>query len=132
MRILSGIIVLSIGVFLIGLSVVIAIKPMLAQRFLKSFASSAGAHYTELALRLTGGAAIVIFAPSMFFSYLFKFFGWIIVITTVGMLLIPWQWHHKFSEWVIPLVIRHLKLYAIGAFTLGSFILFVTFRSIVC
>ena len=131
MQILSGIIVVSIGIFLIGLSVVIAVKPMRAQRFLKSFASSARAHYTEQALRLTGGAAIVVFAPSMSLSSLFRSFGWIIVVTTVGLLLIPWQWHHKFGEWAIPLAIRHLKLYAIGALALGTFILYAALRSIV-
>ena len=131
MKILSGIIVVSIGVFLIGLSAVVAVKPMLAQRFLKSFASSSRAHYTEQALRFTAGAAIVVFAPSMFFSYFFKFFGWLIVVTTVGLLLIPWQWHHKFGEWAIPLAIRHLNLYGIGTFVLGSFILYSVLGSIV-
>ena len=130
MKILSGFIVVSTGVFLIGMSVVIAAKPMLAQRILKSFASSTRAHYTEQAIRLTVGAAIVVFAPSMLFSNFFMFFGWLVVVTTVGLLLIPWQWHHKFGEWAIPLAIRHLKLYAIGTFVLGSFILYSVLRSI--
>ena len=130
MKILSGFIVVSTGVFLIGMSVVIAAKPMLAQRILKSFASSPRAHYTEQAIRLTVGAAIVVFAPSMLFSNFFMFFGWLLVVTTVGLLLIPWQWHHKFGEWAIPLAIRHLKLYAIGTFVLGSFILYSVLRSI--
>ena len=47
MIILSGIVVVTIGVCLIGLAGVIAIKPLLAERFLKSYASSARAHYTE-------------------------------------------------------------------------------------
>ena len=64
----------------------------------------------------------------MLFSYFFSFFGWLIVGTTVGLLLIPWQWHHKFGEWAIPLAIRHLKLYAIGAFALGMFILYAVLR----
>ncbi len=130
MKILSGLIVVSIGIFLIGLSVVIAVKPMRAQRFLKSFASSARAHYTEQAIRLTVGAAIVVFAPLMLFSYFFNFFGWLLVVTTVGLLLIPWQWHHKFGEWAIPLAIRHLKLYGICTFVLGSFILYSVLGSI--
>ena len=130
MKILSGFIVVSTGVFLIGMSVVIAAKPMLAQRILKSFASSPRAHYTEQAIRLTVGAAIVVFAPSMLFSNFFMFFGWLLVVTTVGLLLIPWQWHHKFADWAIPLAIRHLKLYAIGTFVLGSFILYSVLRSI--
>jgi hypothetical protein len=50
---------------LIGLPVVIAIKPLLAERFFKSFASSARTHDTEQVSRLVAGAGLVFFAPSM-------------------------------------------------------------------
>ncbi len=107
-----------------------AIKPPLAERCLKSFASSARAHYTEQAARLIAGAAIVIFAPSMWYPDLFKVFGWLIIVTTLGLLLIPWQWHHKFGKWAIPLAIRHLKLYALCAFALGTLILYGVSRAV--
>ena len=105
MKLLSGILVVGFGAFLVGLGIVIAINPLLAERFLKSFASSARAHYTEQASRLVAGVAIVIFAPSMWFPDLFMLFGWLIIVTTLGLLLIPWQWHNKFGEWAIPLAI---------------------------
>ena len=124
MRPLSGIVVVGFGLYLIGLAVVIALKPLLAERFIKSFASSARAHYTEQALRLTVGAAIVILAPSMWYPNLFEAFGWLIIITTAGLLLIPWQWHNRFAQWATPLAIRHLKLFALGASTLGALILY--------
>ncbi len=60
----------------------------------------------------------------MRFSELFRMFGWLIVLTTSGLLLIPWRWHHRFGKWAIPLAIRHIKLYALGAFVLGTFILY--------
>jgi hypothetical protein len=56
-RLLSGIVVFGFCPFLIGLAVVIATKPSLAERFLRSFASSAPAHYTEQGVRLLVGAA---------------------------------------------------------------------------
>ncbi len=124
MKLLSGIIVVGFGLYLIGLAVVIASKPLLAERFLKSFASSARAHYTEQASRLIVGAAIIILAPSMWYPDLFEGFGWLIIITTVGLLLVPWQWHHKFAKWAIPLAIRHLRLFALGALALGTLILY--------
>ena len=130
MTLLSGIIVVAIGVCLLGLAAVVAIKPLLVERFLKTFASSARAHYTEQAVRLIAGAAIVIFAPSMWYADLFKIFGWIIIVTSVGVLLIPWQWHHKFGEWAIPWAIRHLKLYAFGASALGALILYGVSRAV--
>ena len=124
MKLLSGIIVVGFGLYLIGLAVVIASKPLLAERFLKSFASSARAHYTEQASRLIVGGAIIILAPSMWYPDLFQGFGWLIIITTVGLLLVPWQWHHKFAKWAIPLAIRHLRLCALGALALGTLILY--------
>ena len=121
---LSGIVVVGFCLFLIGLTLVIAAMPSLAERFLRSFASSAQAHYTEQGLRLLVGAAVVHLASSMRHPQLFKLFGWLMVVTTVGLLLIPWQWHHKFSTTVMPPVIRHMRLFALAALALAAFILY--------
>lgn len=112
------------GLGLIGLALVIAVKRLLAEGFLNLFASSARAHYTEQVSRLVVGTAMVIFSPSMWFSYAFQIFGWVMVVTTIGLLLMPWQWHHRFAERVMPLAIRHLKIYGVAAFALGAFILY--------
>jgi hypothetical protein len=124
MEVLSGVVVVAFGVFLIGLAVLIAIKSQLAERFLRSFASSARAHYAEQALRLIAGGAMVIFAPSMWYADLFKLFGWLIIVTAVALLLLPWRWHYEFGQWAIPRVIRHMKLFALGAFGLGILIFY--------
>ena len=124
MILIAGIVVVFVGVGLIGVAVMTAINPLLTERFLNSFANSARAHYTEQAVRLIAGGAIVTFASSMWFADVFLVFGWIILATTAGLLLIPWHWHRKFGTWAIPLAIRHIKLYAIGSFVLGSLILY--------
>jgi hypothetical protein len=124
MELLSGILVVAFGAFLIGLAVLIVIKPQLAARFLRSFASSARAHYAEQALRLIAGGAMVIFAPSMWYPDLFRLFGWLIVVTAVALLLLPWRWHYEFSKRAIPLVIRHMKLFAVGAVALGILVFY--------
>ena len=104
---LSGVVVVGFCLFLIGLAVVIATTPSLAERFLRSFASS------------------------MWYPELFRLFGWFVVVTAVGLLLIPWQLHHKFGTWVIPLVIRHMRLFALGAAALGAFILYGVSRAVI-
>jgi hypothetical protein len=119
MEVLSGMLVVAFGVLLIGLAVLITIKPQLAERFLRSFASSARAHYAEQALRLIAGGGVVIFAPSMWYPELFKLFGWLIVVTAVTLLFLPWRWHYELGKWAIPLVIRQMKLFALGAFALA-------------
>ena len=131
LSLLSGLVVVGIGLFLIGLAVVSVARPSLAARFLSSFASSARAHYTEQSARLIAGAGMVHFAPLMWFPDLFRLFGWVLVITAVALFLIPWQWHHRFGERTIPMAIRHLRLVALGAGALGAFILYGASRAVV-
>lgn len=123
-QLLSGVVIFFFCIFLIGLAIVIFIKPNRAEYFLSSFASSARTHYTEQAARLIVGIAIVVLAPSMWYSNLFTVFGWILIVTSIGLMLIPWQWHHKYGEWAIPLALRFMKVFAFGAFLLGAFVLY--------
>ena len=130
-NLVSGIVVVGFCVFLIGLAVVIATRPSLAERLLMSFASSASAHYTEQGLRLLVGAALVTFSSSMWYPELFKLFGWLIVVTTVALLLMPWRWHRNFATRVMPLIIRYIGVFAVGASALGAFILYAASRAVV-
>jgi hypothetical protein len=125
---LSGIVVVGFGLFLIGLAALIFIMPSRAEEFLRGFASSAVTHYTEQGLRLVVGAAIVSFAGSMRHPELFNVFGWLIIVSTVGLLLVPWQWHNRFSKLVMPPVFQRMKLFALGACVLGAFILTCAFQ----
>jgi len=130
-NLLSGVVILFFCIFLIGLAIVIVIKPLRDKQFLSSYASSARAHYTEQIARLIVGIAFVVLAPYMQYSNLFNLFGWILIVTTIGLLLIPWQWHHKFGEWAIPLTLRYMKFYALGAFILGVLIIYSLSRVLV-
>jgi hypothetical protein len=51
----------------------------------------------------------------MWHSELFELFGWLVIVTAAGLLLTPWQWHHKLGTWMMPLVIRHMRLFALAA-----------------
>ena len=123
-EVLSGAIVIAFGAFLVAVAVLIGVRPQLAERFLRSFASSARAHYTEQTLRLTAGGALVVFSPSMWHPDLFRVFGWLIAVTAVALLLLPWRWHHELGKQVIPLLVRYMKLFALGAFALGLFVFY--------
>jgi hypothetical protein len=52
MNAVAGAILVAFGLFLISLAVVVFAKPVVAERFFMSFASSARAHYTEQVVRL--------------------------------------------------------------------------------
>ena len=124
LKVLSAIVILSFCIFLIGLAGLIIFKPRRAETFLSSYASSARAHFTEQVARMLVGIAFVVLAPLMWYADLMNLLGWILIATTAGLLLIPWQWHHKFGEWAIPLTLRYMPFYSLGAFVLGIFILY--------
>jgi hypothetical protein len=121
---ISGIVVLGFGLFLIGLALQIVIRPSAAERFLGSFASSASAHYTEQGLRLLVGVSITNFASAMWCPDVFRIFGWSIIVSTAGLLLIPWRGHHKLAIRVMPPVYRHMRVFALGALCMGAFVLY--------
>lgn len=122
MMALAGILLLS-GSALITLAVTIFVRPDLAERFLELFASSAKAHWVEQSLRLVAGVSIWLYAPDMWMPAVFRVFGGIILITAIVLLILPWRMHQRFARWAIPLVLRHLKLYALGALVIGSWVI---------
>lgn len=124
MNALAGIVVVLCGLWLVGLAVAVVVAPARTAAFLTAFASSARAHYTEQVLRLVGGAAFVVYAGEMRFPQAFRVFGWLVIGTAAILLAMPWRWHRRIGEWVIPIATRHLKLFALGALALGAFVLF--------
>ena len=113
---IAGSVVVAFGLWLIGLAafILVAPAPARAGRFLMGFASSARAHYAEQGLRLIVGTAIAIFAPMMMFPALFRVFGWLIVLSALGLLLLPWRWHRRFARWVRGHSSERTKLHAKG------------------
>ena len=115
--------VLLAGLYLVALATVALVSPRRAKRFLSSFASSAPAHFLELFVRLVVGAALVAYAPRMKFPGLFAVSGWVIVVTTIGLLAVPWRWHHRFASWSVPHATRNMGLCALGSLAAGVFVL---------
>ena len=112
------------AVYLIGLAVASIFAPARATGFLNAFAGSARAHYTEISIRLIVGAALVVAGPGMLYGQVFYLFGWIIVATSIMLLLLPWRWHHRFAQIVVPPLTRRVWLFGLLSLPLGSVILF--------
>ena len=122
-NLLTSILVLLAGSYLIGLAGLLLVSPARGKRFLGGFASSAFTHYLELVLRLVAGGAILLYAPQMLFPSFFVILGWVLVVTTIGLFAVPWQWHRRFAQWGVPQATRHLKLIAVASFVSGGFVL---------
>lgn len=129
MILVAGVVIVAFGLFLIALTGVVFTKPVLAERFFMSFASSARTHYAEQAFRLLVGASLVVLSPVMWQTNVFRLVGWAIVISSAALILIPWRLHHRFGERVLPIIVRHKRLYAVAAFAFGAFLLFGVFAA---
>jgi hypothetical protein len=117
-------VVVAFGLSLITLSGVAFAKPAIVERFLGVFASSARTHYVEQVFRLLVGAALVVRSPTMWQPRMFWLLGWAIVVSSAVLMCIPWQWHRQLGERVLPLLVRHLRLYAVGSFAFGTVLLY--------
>ena len=125
-----GAILVAFGLFLVGLTVVVFVRPAVAERFFMSFASSARAHYTEQVVRLLIGASLIIRSAAMWQPKVFWLVGWAIVLSSVVLILTPWQWHHRFGEKVLPIVIRRIRLFAIGLLAFGVLLIYGVFTAV--
>lgn len=127
MSILATLVVVVFSFSLILFAGVAFANPARAERFLTAFASSARTHYTEQMARIAVGAALVVRSSEMWQPNAFRLFGWIIGVSSVALICIPWQWHARLGAPMRPLLVRYLKPYAVGAFALGVLLLFALF-----
>jgi|SRR3984885_6907138 len=130
MNAVAGAILVAFGLFLISLAVVVFAKPAAVERFFMAFASSARAHNTEQVVRLLIGASLVIRSAAMWEPKFFWLVGCAIVLSSLVLILAPWQWHHRFGEKVRPILIRRMKLFAIGIFAFGVLLLYGVFSTV--
>jgi hypothetical protein len=116
------------GLYFVALAFVSLFMSERTRRFLLGFAGSALTHYVELFLRLVVGGALVLYAPRMLFAGAFKVFGWALLITTGCLLLVPWQWHHRFAHQAVPRATRHITLVGLTSLVIGGLILLAVAR----
>jgi hypothetical protein len=121
--VLALVTVVLVAIYLIGLAVLACWQPKIASAFLTSMASSAKAHFLEAAIRLMVGTALVIYSPQMLFADIFWLFGWVIIVTTIGLLALPWELHHRFAAWSVPYATRNMALFGLGSLAGGVFVL---------
>lgn len=126
---LATAVVLLAGLYFACLGAVALFAPALARRFLLGFARSGTLHYLELTVRLIVGGAFLLRAPFLQFSLAFTMFGWAVVLTTIGLVLVPWRWHQRFAQRAVPRAVHLLPLLGLASLLLGGFVLFALFSS---
>ncbi|MDZ4812536.1 MAG: hypothetical protein SGI99_07980 [Pseudomonadota bacterium] len=126
---LAQAVILLAGLFLAYLGVSSLAAPVRASRFLLGFAASPLLHWLELALRCIVGIAFLLHAPEMRYSPVFKGLGWVLLLTTAALMLVPWHLHRRFTQKAVPQALRFLPLIGVASLLLGGFVLFALFGS---
>ena len=116
-------IVVAFGIFLVGLALAALLTPARARGFLSGFATTPNKHYLEMAVRLVVGAAVLATASRMPFPLPFMVFGWVLVLSTLVLSLMPWRWHNRFAQRAVPQALKYLPLIAIASFATGVAVL---------
>jgi hypothetical protein len=119
----AAVVVVAFGLLLIVFTGVAFAKPAIAEAILMRFASSARTHYAEQIVRLLIGAALVVLSPAMWQPTMFWLIGWAIVVGSAALICVPWHWHHRLGQRMLPIVVRHLGLYAVGTLIFGALLI---------
>lgn len=122
-EVLALTVVVLAGLYFIALAATSLFLPARANRFLLGFADSALKHYAEMFFRIVVGAALILHAPRMLHSGVFALFGWLLLVTSACLLLVPWRWHHRLAQHVLPRATRHITLIGLVSLVLGGLIL---------
>lgn len=69
----------------------------------------------------------MLLSPTMWQTNLFLLLGWAIIISSAALLIMPWQWHYRLAARVLPILVRYMRLYALGMFAFGAFLLYGVF-----
>jgi hypothetical protein len=69
------------------------------------------------------GLAFVYAAPAMPGAVAFALAGWVLLVTTTLMFLVPWQHHRRFAQWAVPMALPYLPLLGLAALAGGAAIL---------
>jgi hypothetical protein len=116
-------IVVLVALFFLLLGILAFVRPARIHGFLLGFADSALKHYAELLVRLLVGGSLQLVARESAYSSVLSAFGWLLIITTALMALIPWRVHHRFTQSAVPKALRFLPVIGIASLTMAAFLL---------
>lgn len=85
------------GIFIIFCGFLMLFKPNIASTTLRKAGSTNFINYAEITIRIIPAVAMILYANLAKFPDAFKVFGWIMLITSLLLYLVPRKIHHKFS-----------------------------------
>ena len=118
MQTLALLIVSAAGAWLVALAVLMAVRPEyclhLYNRMLANLeAASYRQNLIEQGLRLLAGSALIVRAPASKLPMPFEVFGWLLVLSSLFVMVAPLRWHAAYGAWwgkrITTLMVRILS-----------------------
>ncbi len=113
-------IVAAVAIYFLVLGTIALVRPTNARAFLLGFANTSLKHYAELVARLIVGGAMLLVARDSAYPAALAAFGWLLVVSTAVMALMPWRLHHRFAQSAVPRALRYLPLIGISSLIMGG------------
>ncbi len=120
-------IVAAVAIYFMMLGTIALVRPKNARAFLLGFAGTSPKHYAELAVRLIVGVAMLLVARDSAYPTALAAFGWILVVSTAFMALVPWRLHHRFAQAAVPKALRYLPVIGVSSLIMGGLLFRVAF-----
>lgn len=120
-------IVIFFGLFIIFVGFIMLFYPKKARSTLRKAGSTNFINYAEITLRLIPAIALIVYSETSKYQDAFKYFGWIMVITSLVLYFVPRKLHHNFSmksaDILKPIYFQCISPFA---FLLGGLIIYNT------
>ena len=117
MILIAKYIVILFGVFLIGVGVLMLLRPAKARENLRKAGSTNIINYSEITIRIIPAAGLVIYSEFSKFPEIFQVLGWFMIATSVVLYFVPRRIHHKYALWcaniLIPKYVRVISPFSI-------------------
>lgn len=90
---------IGVGVWLIGLSLFMLVRPQASLAALAAMGGTPLIHFGEMALRVVAGAALVLAAEGARSPQGIALIGWFLIGSAVVLMVLPRRWHAGYSTW---------------------------------
>ena len=90
---------IGVGVWLIGLSLFMLVRPQASLAALAAMGGTPLIHFGEMALRIVAGAALVLASEGSRFPLGIALIGWFLIASAVVLIVLPRRWHAGYSTW---------------------------------
>jgi hypothetical protein len=90
-------VIILFGIFIILIGFLMLINPEKARITLRKAGSTNFINYAEITIRLIPAIALILYSDFSKLPEAFKIFGWIMLITSLILYVVPRKLHHRFS-----------------------------------